>query len=440
MGIKIFLGEPPAHIKQWIIDHHGGGEEPDPVDNTAWGKLVAALEGGCSDASPVTVDGTTFNVGSGVGDVMYKIDTTASAVPTTWLNLGYNASIPEYVKYRRAVGSGWKHVWVKSTKSGLLAPIAVGDTVYGRAYSDILMDNTYAALEDEVVTAVGETSFTYGNNCTYSVPMSITTAKGEYVFCGYNLTINSEALLRAMVTDADAAAAQAEYNALTAAGSEDYWWDGKDANGNYYYTFDTQHDSEYGRNIYSSSTLRQYLNGVDPQKLIYMGYVCDQDWNQTNVRANVDPLKTRLASNEGLLKNVASAVNRTWVYPDFRSGLTLDSNSCEHVADKFWVLGCGNVNCTGSDGSTTYFEDANYDTSRFTAKFFPQDNIWESNDSRVKYLMSTSGSTSGEAYRWWLRSADCDYPRDVAYVDVDGGVHSDGASNYCGLSPACIIG
>jgi len=41
MGTTIFLGEPPAKIKKWIIEH---SEQPDPVDSSAWGQVVAALE------------------------------------------------------------------------------------------------------------------------------------------------------------------------------------------------------------------------------------------------------------------------------------------------------------------------------------------------------------------------------------------------------------
>lgn len=52
------------------------------------------------------------------------------------------------------------------------------------------------------------------------------------------------------------------------------------------------------------------------------------------------------------MKNVAKAVNRTWVHGNFTSGKTLDENQCEHIVDKFWLLGNGNVNCTGKSGSS----------------------------------------------------------------------------------------
>lgn len=125
MLVQVFLGEPPAHIKQWIIDHPPKPpEDPDPVDTSDWGKLVAALE----NCTPDQFNGLNYTgtnelltqlaVGAGA-TVKYKID-DINPVDTTWINLGYNASIPEYVKYRRAIGSDWKHVWVPSRKKRTL--------------------------------------------------------------------------------------------------------------------------------------------------------------------------------------------------------------------------------------------------------------------------------------------------------------------------------
>ena len=43
MASQIFLGEPPARIKAWIIEH-ASGDTPDPVDTSDWGQIVAKLE------------------------------------------------------------------------------------------------------------------------------------------------------------------------------------------------------------------------------------------------------------------------------------------------------------------------------------------------------------------------------------------------------------
>ena len=202
MGTSIFLGMPPENIKNWIIEHGPEPSDvPDPVDTTEWGQVVAALENctsGQFDSSTLAYTGsdsllTAFNLGSGVSDLKYNIYSSSDPVDTTWINLGFNATVPEYVKYRRAIDGGWKHVWLKSLKSGLLAPIAIGDKVCLRDYNESTYDNDYYETA-EVVTAVAG-SFNYGNNATFSVPTSITTAKGTYDFCGYNFCLNSQPVL-----------------------------------------------------------------------------------------------------------------------------------------------------------------------------------------------------------------------------------------------------
>lgn len=167
----------------------------DKEDTTLFGRIVSALEGGADDSNPITISGNTLSVGGALNNVSFDSG-AESPVPTTWINLGYNKSIPEYVKYRRVFGIGYKHVWVRSVKSGFIAPISVGDTVYVRSFNSLTLENDYVeSIGDGTITAVGEETFTYGNNCTYSVPMSITTSQGEYTFCGYNITLQSEALL-----------------------------------------------------------------------------------------------------------------------------------------------------------------------------------------------------------------------------------------------------
>ena len=140
-----------------------------------------------------------MTIGSAV-EVPYKLDGT-NAVNTRWIILGYNGSIPAMVKYRKSAGSGWKHVWVSSMKNDLLADIAVGDKVFIRAYDSESSDFVYT--EEAEITAVSG-SFTYGNNCTYSVPTQIVAGGKTYDFCGYNITFNSEALLETVQFDPDA--------------------------------------------------------------------------------------------------------------------------------------------------------------------------------------------------------------------------------------------
>lgn len=109
-------------------------------------------------------------------------DNSDSTVGITWKVLGYNASIPEYVKYK----NGSEYVFVPSTVSGLLTPITAGRGAFTREYNPTTGDFTYTSVGS--VTAVSG-SFTYGNNCTFDVPMSVTVDGKEYTFTGYNITI-----------------------------------------------------------------------------------------------------------------------------------------------------------------------------------------------------------------------------------------------------------
>lgn len=405
MAVQVFLGQPSARIKQWIIDHHPKPvEDPDPVDLTPWGQLVSALEN-CNPSDFTAMDYTGSDaslinkkVGTGL-TVKYDIASDGNLVDTTWINLGFNASIPEYIKYRRAVGSGWKHIWIKSMKSNLLAPIAIGDQVYVRSFDDESGMHTWTAVEGEVVTAIDGT-FTYGNNTPYgiySVPTSITTAKGTYAFCGYNMTLNSQALLRF----------------------------GEGSMNNDVFTM-LYFDSNGGYNRYATTQIRAILNsktGTCP------GWYYDTDWTvEGDFTANSVVLKT--TSDNGLLQNITNTVNRTWVHGSLRSAAILDENNCEHVVDKFWLLGSGNIANGGTDNLNG--EDNKYDSTKFMQ--------FNSNASRIKYIMKTNGSVGGSEDDWWLRSAASSSDNYVGYASWNGTMDYHSAISYRGCSPAFQIG
>jgi len=210
MSTSIFFGKAPANVLKWIVEH-SAHEDPDPVDTSMWGQVVAALE----DCRPsefnmanLTYTGsnsilTAFAVGS-TKPIAYDITGSGSTVNAQFMNLGFNGSIPEYVKYRRAVSGGYIHCWVKSTGAdGMLKEIAVGDATYGRTYDSTAKANTYADASAPI-EAIGGSTFTYGNNCTYSVPTLITAGGKDYAFCGYNITLNSRETLAQQAFDPNA--------------------------------------------------------------------------------------------------------------------------------------------------------------------------------------------------------------------------------------------
>ena len=180
MSVQFFLGYPPNHIKQWIIDHY------QPALGF-WEQIVKNLETEPSCEKKVItntdelVSGVLPSVGSTI-PVQYKIDANGDAVSTEWMILGYNSSIPSRVKYV----NGNKAIYVATTSGGLLSQIAAGTSVY----SDKITETSSG-----IVASVGSEPFVYGNNCTYTVPTTVTVDGVEYTFAGYNMTIQSRYIL-----------------------------------------------------------------------------------------------------------------------------------------------------------------------------------------------------------------------------------------------------
>lgn len=195
---RLFLGNPPENIKQWIITHYDT-EPSAPTDGSPYGRIVAALEA-CSpsdfDMDTLEYKGTNktlakLAVGAGVTS-KYEIKTDETPVDMTWINLGYNGSIPEYVKYK----NGNEKVYVRSI-TGDLGDL-ITDFVRRKALKRTdFVDASQNWLYEEIGDIADKSSdvFEYGNNNKYAVPMSITVGGKTYDFCGYNITLNSELAL-----------------------------------------------------------------------------------------------------------------------------------------------------------------------------------------------------------------------------------------------------
>lgn len=214
MSVQVFLGYPPNYIRQWIIDHH------QPALGF-WEQIVKNLETEPSQTKKAItstdelVSGVLPNVGSTI-PVDYKIDANGEAVSTEWMILGYNSSIPSRVKYV----NGNKAIYVSTTNGGLLAQIAAGTG----AYVDKTTETSSGSVE-----SVGSEPFVYGNNCTYTVPTTVTVDGVEYTFAGYNMTI------------------QSRYCLATQDGGTLYCL--------------TQFDENDSSNAWPTSTLRSWMNG-----------------------------------------------------------------------------------------------------------------------------------------------------------------------------------
>lgn len=135
---------------------------------------------------------------------------------------------------------------------------------------------------------------------------------------------------------------------------------------------------------------------------------------------------------------VIPTVNKTWVHSNFTQNKTLDSFQCEHVVDKFWFLGSGNVGLIGTNAES-HFNDSKYDTSIFSDVFTPTV-FGLNNSTRAKNVMDGDCTDSGLNPGWFLRSAGSDGPNLVAVVGVGGSVFNYDTNGRLGIAPACTIG
>lgn len=346
------------------------------------------------DSSPAVFKGTVLSPGATISGIALR-NGGSTLGDTHWLVLGYNAAIPQYVKYRKETGSGYEYRWVSSLrkpgsypsgkKYGLLGGICAGDTAYSRQYNPDTGDYDYAAVD--TVTSVGEDQFVYGNNCTYSVPTRITTAAGQFLFAGYNVVIHP----------------------LATTHSE-------------FFRFRDSDD----RNRYGISDVRTALNDLSSQPVDRYGHAAQ-------------PVAYRMQDEPGFLQAVQKTVNRTWTHQQNRhinSVFSIDYDYCEHIVDKFWLLGAGNLNCLSADPDDDWtIYDVKYDTSVFRNVFAENIPVMTGqnpmDENKIRRQMGADGAPTGVNCYWWIRSA-INYPGDEysgalygMYVDnhYNGTVH-----------------
>ena len=124
-----------------------------------------------------------------------------------------------------------------------------------------------------------------------------------------------------------------------------------------------------GRNRYGQASIRGILNDISGTA---PAFYASQNWSETG-HYQMKSLASKLSADDGFLRCSQKTVNKTFVNSHLKSGVALDKDGCEHVVDKFWILGSGNINCTGLSGninctglsglSSTVFKDYKYDTS-----------------------------------------------------------------------------
>ena len=174
----IFLGSPDAQVRQYILDHYLVSE---------WDEYSEIL----ANASASDFQDPTSIGLPAVGAVLattYKVDGT-NPVGVGVRVLGYNASIPAYVKYKN--GGNFIYASAVDPETGILRgeTRSDGTVAAGFAGSRLFVNNEGTASSKTIASATG--SFTYGDLKTFSVPASIVDSDGAaWTFCGYNITFD----------------------------------------------------------------------------------------------------------------------------------------------------------------------------------------------------------------------------------------------------------
>ena len=216
-------------------------ETPSPNDNRcstnniSWSLLNDYLENFGTQSSYLPKEGGAINVkyllsdrygpnNTGVytrDEVLAQLDAgTMTPVNTDWIVIGYNKTVPRYVKYRKfdsELGS-YNYVFVSSlddsatsTQFRLLdgstqtrnivtgtlceRPIVVGCRVFTRNYDEQETEWDYEDSGNTVLSVSNET-FTYGDGAfAYTVPTEITVDGDVYEFCSYTMTLQPRCCL-----------------------------------------------------------------------------------------------------------------------------------------------------------------------------------------------------------------------------------------------------
>ena len=129
--------------------------------------------------------------------VDYVVDPLAGPVKTEWQVLGYNMSIPERIKYK----NGNDVIYVSTIgPGGLLSAVSSDTLVYDSKNTTESIGNV-GEVSESIVSCVGNiinnVGHTYGNNCPYDAPTSLTVDGKEYTFAGWNMTLMSKCGLAA---------------------------------------------------------------------------------------------------------------------------------------------------------------------------------------------------------------------------------------------------
>ena len=316
---------------------------------------------------------------------------------------GYDIDIPEYVKYR----NGDDFVYVRSVQdvssdwnvAGSLVEEFVGKEIFECSWNSESYKREYSAIN--TVKSVSDEKFTYGNNCTYSVPQKITDNDGKtYTFCGHTATLHSKNLVTS-------------------------------TNDNGTTMIDHEYFNSKWTNRYIYSMYRQYVNSrvgyseFNPpsecgDKADYI--VEGTGKHYTSLGASANGFLTKFFNDIDFMKTTTRQVNRVWNFSD--------QDNPDICIDDVGLIPVGEMGYTPSDLPTAY------DTS--IQSLYSSE---ETDEHRVKYKMNIDGTNSTFG-SWWLRSAQNEH-KEYAGASYTGGKIISKMQCYGDLvccSPLVLIG
>ena len=325
-----------------------------------------------------------------------------STVNFPWMIWGYDIDIPEYVKYR----NGNDFVYVRSVQdvssdwnvAGSIVDDFVGKEIFECSWNSESYKREYSAIN--TVKSVSDEEFTYGNNCTYSVPTKITDNDGkEYTFCGHTATLHSKNLVTSTNDNGTVMHRVMPFRYV---------------------------NSSVGSNIYSKSLMRYYNN----QRLGYSEYTPPEE---TTIHvghwlASTNGLVTKFFGDVVFLKRITGQVNRVWneQHPS-------EPDIC---IDEFGMIPCGEIGYLSAE-----FIPISCDTSIHS--LYSSDQV---DERRIKYGMSIDGKLSSFddlSVGWWLRSSGATLPgfaQGCVGQRYIGTVADNRGGRAKGCSPLVLIG
>lgn len=343
------------------------------------------------------VDGETYVPVDTVAKIRKNLS-VLSTINFPWIIWGYDIDIPEYVKYR----NGNEFVYFRSVQdvstdwniAGSMLCEFSGAELYSCKWNKSKFKKEFSLTSKKIASFEG--TFTYGNNCTYSVPQKITDNDGmEYTFCGHTATLHSKNLVTST-----------NDNGITMRYYE-------------YFNNNTKY-SKYGNNQYYCSMMRQYINSRQGYSEFNPSEDCG-NMHSSGLAKYSNGFLTKFYKDTTFMKKIMNQVNRIWDYQN--------QSKPDICIDEIGLIPSSYI------GYDWYQFNTTYDTSK-TSLY----SSLRTDALRAKYRMNIDGSSNSSSYYWWMRSAFSSNTSYVGYISNGGNINGNYARYGYGCSPLIVLG